>query len=194
MPTSAPVLLAFALLAQTPVVDPASSPAPAADQPPAAAPAPSPSQAVEPAPAAESLIAARRFTLAASAEVNLVGLCFGPRLELNWRPFEPGSASRVRLAIAFDYGPEFFYIPVALGYRAVYRQAHVVRPLVGVGVEAQQFVISDAPTISRLSGYLEGGVLFGFDEHWDAGAVLSLEYAPAFSPGLSARLQVSRTF
>ncbi|MGC4116568.1 MAG: hypothetical protein QM765_18720 [Myxococcales bacterium] len=180
--------------------------APPAQDVPAEQAQPTPAVPVEtPAPAAaavpevlaaidEPLTAASRLTLIASPEVNLVGLAYGVRFEIDYRPFEPGTVSRFRFALAFDYGPEFFYLPVALGYRAVFRQDGIVRPLVGVGLELQSFFITDAPTIRNLSGYLEGGVLFALDSHWEIGFVASLEYAPLFSPGLCTRLQIGHTF
>ncbi|HEY3450384.1 MAG TPA: hypothetical protein VGK67_28780 [Myxococcales bacterium] len=211
MPTSALVLLLAALSGQA---EPAPAEVPATG-PSAAAPAPAPARVeaaqpaaveaapVEPAPPAqpatpatvdEPLSDPARLTLIGSPEVNLVGLSYGLRLELDYRPFEPGTVSRFRLAVAFDYGAEFFYLPVALGYRAVFRQSGTVRPLVGLGLELQSFFITDAPTIRKVTGFLEGGVLFAFDAHWEAGLVASLEYAPSFSPGLCARLQIGHTF
>lgn len=213
MPTSA-LALVLAVLAAAPESSPTPAPETSAQEP-APAPAPEPAASTEatadapvpappaaapeaaPAPAApvdEPLTAASRLTLIGSPEVNIIGLSYGLRLELDWRPFEPGTVSRFRLALAFDYGAEFFYLPVAIGYRAVFRQSGTVRPLVGLGLELQSFFITDAPVIRKVSGFVEFGVLFALDSHWEVGLVASLEYAPLFSPGLCTRLQIGHTF
>lgn len=134
-----------------------------------------------------------RLTAGLGAEVNVIGLSLGPRLELAYRPFEPLSASRIRVAVAVDPGPEFVYLPVALGYRAVFRQDKTVRPLLGAGLELQQFLISDAPTERRLSTYWEAGLLLGFAGRWETGPLASFENGFGFKPGLSLRWMVTFT-
>ncbi len=99
-----------------------------------------------------------RFTLALPAEITVVGLTYGARPEVLYRPGAPASASRLRLAVGVLDGPDQLFIPLSLGYRAVFRGRHRVQPAVGAGVELQHRLVSDYPAVRQYGVYVEGGV------------------------------------
>lgn len=136
---------------------------------------------------------ASRFELGLPVEVTLVGLTAGVRPEVLYRPGEPGTVSRVRFAIGFFGGPDQFFLPVSLGYRAVFRQAHLVQPLVGAGLEYQGRFVSDFHPVHAFGAYLEGGVAFQVAARWSVGALLSMDVMFFGTPGfgLSPRVLVS---
>ncbi len=113
------------------------------------------------------------LAVAAGPEVTLVGLAFGGRGELLVRPAD--TVHQLRIAPGFLVGPEFNYVPVALGYRAVFRQESIVRPLVGAGVESQLRWVDDAPVAWQLALYAEGGVMFRLTESLSLGALAGLD-------------------
>ena len=104
-----------------------------------------------------------RFELAVPAEVTLVGLTFGVRPELLFRPGEPGSVSQLRLAFGVLGGPDQLFLPLSLGYRAQFRRAHVVQPAVGVGLELQHRLAFDLPAVTQFGVYLELQHRLAFD-------------------------------
>jgi len=106
----------------------------------------------------EAVFARSRFEVGLPVEVTLVGLTAGVRPELLFRFGAEGTRSRLRLAAGVLAGPEQLLVPVAVGYRAVYRQGALVQPLLGVGAETQWRLVTDAPAVWALGGYLEGGV------------------------------------
>ena len=134
-----------------------------------------------------------RLELGIPAEVTLVGLTGGVRPELLFRPAEPGSASRLRVAVGLLIGPEQLFIPISLGYRAVYRQGRVVQPLVGAGLELQHRLVGDAPPVRSLGLYLEGGVGFAITPRWSVGVLVTVDVMMLGVPGFGfgPRLTVS---
>lgn len=140
--------------------------------------------------AAEPESSERRWELMLSPEVTAVGLSFGLRPELVYRPFERGTASRLTASLGLLWGPEFLYVPVSVGYRAVYRSEKTVRPVLGVGLELQQRIVGDAPWAEQLGLYLEGGVLVGLNERASVGLLLrpDVMFVGLAGAGLSARL------
>lgn len=118
-------------------------------------------------------------------EVTLVGLTGGVRGELLFRLGPPGVASRLRLSLGVLGGPDQLFIPVSLGYRAVYRQRATVQPLFGVGLEVQHRLVSDAPVVRQLGVYLEGGVGFAvLPARLTLGALLGLDVMFLGGPGV----------
>lgn len=109
-------------------------------------------------PPGECATAPARFTIAVAAEVTVVGLTYGLRPEVVYRPGAPGAASRLRLAVGVLDGPDQLFVPLSLGYRAVLRGRHVVQPAVGAGVELQHRLVSDYPAVRQYGVYVEGGV------------------------------------
>ncbi len=87
--------------------------------------------------ATESPAAAHRFTIGLPAEVTLVGLTLGIRPEVLYRFGCAGARSRLRVAIGLLDGPDQFFVPVSVGYRAIFRQRSTVNPMVGAGGEMQ---------------------------------------------------------
>lgn len=134
------------------------------------------------ATAADATLASR-FELGLPAEVTLVGLTAGARPELLFRPGEPGSRSRIRLAVGLFGGPEQLFLPVSLGYRACFRQGLTVQPLVGVGVELQHRFVADFPPVRSFGAYLEAGVAFAVAPRWTVGALLTTDVMFVGTPG-----------
>ena len=126
---------------------------------------------------------ASRFELGLPAEVTLVGLTYGVRPEVLYRFGELGSVSRLRLAVGFFNGPEQFFLPVSLGYRAVFRQPRVVHPIVGVGLEYQGRFTSGFHPIHAGGAYVEGGVSFQVAYRWTVGVLAQVDVMFIETPG-----------
>ncbi|MBK7078282.1 MAG: hypothetical protein IPH44_39065 [Myxococcales bacterium] len=109
-------------------------------------------------PPDECATAPARFTIAVPAEVTVVGLTYGLRPEVAYRPGALGSASRLRLAVGVLDGPDQLFVPLSLGYRAMFRGRQRVQPAVGAGVELQHRLVSDYPAVRQYGVYVEVGV------------------------------------
>ncbi|MCX5743501.1 MAG: hypothetical protein NT062_13490 [Proteobacteria bacterium] len=125
-----------------------------------------------------------RFTVALPAEVTVVGLTYGVRPEVLYRFGDRGAVSRLRLAVGFLDGPDQLFIPLSLGYRAVLRQAHRIRPEVGAGVELQHRLVSDFPAVRQYGVYVEGGVGVAVDDRLSLGLVVAIDVMLYGGPGL----------
>ena len=123
-----------------------------------------------------------RFELFVAPEVTLVGLSAGVRPELLVRLGGEGP-HRLRLAPGLLLGPEFTYVPVALGYRASFRDGHVVRPLVGAGLEYQYRFVSDGEPARQLAFYLEAGATFAVSSRLSVGLAGSADVTFRGGPG-----------
>ncbi len=136
---------------------------------------------------------ASRFELGLPAEVTLVGLTYGVRPEVLFRFGEPGTVSRLRLAVGLFDGPDQFFLPVSLGYRAVFRQAYRVHPVVGAGLEYQARFTSSFHPVHAGGVYLEGGVGVQVAPRWTVGAMAAVDVMFLGTPGfgLSPRLFVT---
>ena len=126
-------------------------------------------------------------------EVTLVGLSGGARAELAYRPGRVGTASRIRLAPGVLGGPEFTYVPVALGYRAIFRSAAIVQPILGTGLEFQYRWVSETDA-RQLAWYGEVGVQFAPRPDLAVGVVASLDWAFAGPPGAGLVLRAGVTW
>ncbi|MDP1829305.1 MAG: hypothetical protein Q8L48_38930 [Archangium sp.] len=124
-----------------------------------------------------------RFEVNVPVEVTLVGLTFGVRPELLFRPGEPGSVSRLRLAFGVLGGPDHLFLPLSLGYRAQFRQAHVVQPAVGLGLELQHRLVNDLAPVRQFGAYLEGGVGFAVSPRVSVSVMLGLDLMLFGGPG-----------
>jgi len=124
-----------------------------------------------------------RFELAVPAEVTLVGLTFGVRPELLFRPGEPGSVSQLRLAFGVLGGPDQLFLPLSLGYRAQFRRAHIVQPAVGVGLELQHRLGFDLPVVRQFGVYLELGVGFAVSPRVTLSAMFGADLMLFGGPG-----------
>lgn len=132
-----------------------------------------------------------RFELAVPVEVTLVGLTAGVRPELLFRPGDPGSVSRLRLAFGVLGGPDQLFLPLSLGYRAQFRQASIVQPAVGAGLELQHRIVDDLKPVRQLGVYLEFGVGFAIREHLSLSAMFGMDLmlivpGVGFGPRLAA--------
>lgn len=133
--------------------------------------------------ASEQTLNASRFELGLAPEVTLVGLTYGVRPEVLYRFGEVHSASRLRFAVGFFSGLEQFFLPVSFGYRAVFRQKHVVHPLLGAGLEYQGRFTSGFHPIHAGGIYLEGGVSFQVAPRWSVGLLAQIDVMFIGTPG-----------
>jgi hypothetical protein len=115
------------------------------------------------------------FEFGLAPEITLVGLAGGARAQVHWRPGGPRTVSRLLLAPGVLIGPEFDYVPVALGYRAIFRAGSIVRPMVGAGLEYQHRWVDDAPAARQLAFYLEFGSLFAVAPQWNVGIAAGMD-------------------
>lgn len=139
-----------------------------------------------------SSVEARRlpFTALLGLEASVIGLSFGPRAELLWRFGAPGSVSRLRTTIGVMPGPELVFVPIGIGYRAVFREHAIVRPFAGLGYEAH-FFLTDGPAYAQWAAiYFEGGCAFGVTDRVSIGAATSLDWTLVGErgPGLQGRV------
>jgi hypothetical protein len=129
-------------------------------------------------------------TVTAGLELSIVGLSFGQRSEFLWRMGGPGSVSHMRVHLGMLAGPEFVFVPMGLGYRAIFREDMTVQPFIGLGYEAH-FFLTDGPVFSQLATvYGELGCGFAIDDDFSVGAGLSVDWTVAGErgPGLQTRL------
>lgn len=136
-------------------------------------------------------LAAEGLTLGVPVEYDVLGQNIGVRPEILWRPQDPEGALNLRAAVGLLPGPEYLYLPVSGGARWDIGRAKdwPVRPLVGLGAEAQTFVISDHAPVFRVGFYLEAGAAWVMGDNAFGLAVapdLSLFNRPG--AGVSARL------
>jgi hypothetical protein len=141
-----------------------------------------------PAPAVES--PDRPFTALLDLEASVIGLSFGPRAELLRRLGAPGSVSHLRTTLGVLSGPEFVFVPMGLGYRAVFREGKTVQPLVGLGYEAHFFVTKGPIFVQWAAVYLEAGSGFAITDRLSVGTAVSVDWSFAVEggPGLQTRL------
>jgi hypothetical protein len=132
---------------------------------------------------AEAPGAAERFTIGVPAEVTLVGLTAGVRPEVLYRFGDADARSRVRFAVGFLDGPEQFFMPFSLGYRAICRTRASVQPQFGAGFEVQNRIVSDYPTVRQYGFYVEGGVGYAATSQLSFGAMVALDVMLYGGPG-----------
>jgi hypothetical protein len=125
-----------------------------------------------------------RVELAVPAEVTLVGLTYGVRPEVLIRPGARGTVSRVRVALGVLVGKEQLFLPLSLGYRAVFRQGQVVQPEVGLGLELQHRLVEDLAPVRQLGVYLEGGVGFLVGDWLRLSLAVSMDLMLVGGPGV----------
>lgn len=131
----------------------------------------------------------RRFSVAGHFESQVIGLAFGLRAEALYRPFRPDRGANLRVGLGLQGGPEFFYLPVDVGWRQHFVPHRIVTLELGAGFEQQTFFVPEQRPISRPALYLEGGLAFQVTPGGWLGAQLvpSWGFAPA-GPGLAVRL------
>ncbi len=132
----------------------------------------------------------RPYTALLGFEVSIIGLSFGPRVELLYRLGPPGSVSHLRTTVAVLAGPEFVFVPTGIGYRAVFRQDKTIQPLVGLGYEAHFFLTEGPIFVQWATVYLEAGSGFAITDRLSVGGAVSLDwsFAGEGGPGLQTRL------
>lgn len=136
-----------------------------------------------------------RFEVGLPVEVTLVGLTFGVRPEVLFRPGDPGTVSRLRLAFGVLGGPDQLFLPLSFGYRAQFRQHAIVQPAVGAGIELQHRVVSDLPAVRQFGLYFELGVGFAVNPLLSVSAMVGMDLMLIVpGVGLGPRLGVSWRF
>lgn len=140
------------------------------------------------------LINPDHFSIGIPAEVDLLGLAFGVRPELLWRPF--GGATHLRLATGLMAGPELAFVPLSLSVRGRWFLQSRVHPIAGIGGELQTFYASDHPVVARLAYFGELGVDVDITQPWSVGLVFEPGFSPAplFGFGMVARVGVVRSW
>lgn len=131
----------------------------------------------------------RRFSVAGHFESQVIGLAFGLRAEALYRPFRPDRGANLRVGLGLQGGPEFFYLPVDVGWRQHFVPHRILTLELGAGFEQQTFFIPELRPISRPALYLDGGFAFQVIPGGWLGAQLvpSWGFSPA-GPGLAVRL------
>ena len=130
------------------------------------------------------------YTAILGAEASVVGLSFGPRAELLWRPGAAGTVSHLRTTVGALAGPELVFVPIGVGYRAVFREQKALRPFAGAGYEAH-FFLTDGPAYAQWAAiYVEGGASLAIVDRFSLGLGTSLDWTVAGErgPGLQGRL------
>lgn len=135
-----------------------------------------------------------RLELGLPAELTLVGLTGGVRPELLLRVGAAGTASRLRVAVGLFAGPEQLFVPVSLGYRAVYRQGRTVQPVFGVGFELQHRLVADFHPVRSFGLTLEGGVGFAVAPRWSLGVLVTTDFMFLGLPGFGFGPRLSVTW
>lgn len=131
----------------------------------------------------------RRFSVAGHFESQIIGLAFGLRAEALYRPFRPDRGANLRVGLGLQGGPEFFYLPVDVGWRQHFVPHRILTLELGAGFEQQTFFIPELRPISRPALYLEGGLAFQVTPGGWLGAQLvpSWGFSPA-GPGIAVRV------
>lgn len=140
--------------------------------------------------------AADHFSIGIPAEVDLVGLAFGVRPELLWRPFDAEGAAELRFAVGVAVGPELAFVPIDLGVRAHWFPRKTVHPITGLGGEVQTIHAAHIASVVRPAVYVELGVDVDVSAAWSVGVLAEVDFAPppAFGLGGVARVGVTRDF
>lgn len=137
-----------------------------------------------------------RFSLGVPAEVDLVGLAFGVRPELLWRPVKADGALHLRVATGLMVGPELAFVPVSLTVRGRWLTQYKVHPILGAGLELQTFYSTGHPVVARRAWVGELGVDVDVAEDWSVGLVVEPNFAspPLFGFGAAIRAGVVYRF
>lgn len=132
----------------------------------------------------------QRFSVAGHVESQLIGLAFGVRAEALYRPFRPDRGANVRVGVGLQGGPEYFYLPVDVGWRQHFVPHRIVTLELGAGFEQQTFFIPGLRPISRPAFYGEGGIAFRVMPGGWLGAQVVPSFAPLQHPGPGLAVRV----
>lgn len=130
-----------------------------------------------------SLADPRRFSVAGHFEAQLIGLAFGVHGEFLYRPFRADRGANLRVGVSLAGGPEFFYLPLALGWRQHFVPHHRVTLELGAGYEQQSFFVPGLDPVTRSAFYGEGGVAIRVIEQGFIGTQVIMSWAPFERPG-----------
>lgn len=132
----------------------------------------------------------RRFSLAGHLESQLIGLAFGLRAEALYRPFRFDRGANVRVGLGLQGGPEYFYLPIDVGWRQQFVPHRILALELGAGFEQQTFFVPDLRPISRPAFYAEGGFAFQVMPGGWLGAQAVPSWAPFQRPGPGLAVRV----
>lgn len=125
-----------------------------------------------------------RLHFAAGAEMTLVGLSYGPRFEFLYDISSQRSGQMLRLAPGILYGPEFIYVPVALGYRNYFlNHGDIFQLFWGAGVEYQGRYITDGESAHQGMIYIEDGALLSLTPGFALSIHFGVDWAVLGPPG-----------
>lgn len=141
--------------------------------------------AAEPAPTqAPTQAFDSRYTAVLGLDAAIVGLSFGPRAELLYRLGPKGTWSHLRTTAGVLFGPEFVFVPVGVGYRAMFRQDKTVQPFVGVAYESHFFLAGADHVFVQWGVFcMEAGAGFAVSDRVALGAAAQLEFSFIGEPG-----------
>lgn len=131
-----------------------------------------------------------RVSIAAHLQVDLLGLAVGVRPEVLYRPFRATRGANLRFGFGLLPGPEYFFLPIAVGWRQHFVPHHRVTLELGAGYEQQFFFVRDAPAVTRGFLYTELGLAVRVASRGWLGVQVAPGWAP-FShpgPGIATRL------
>lgn len=124
-----------------------------------------------------------RVSIAAYLQVDLLGLAVGVRPEVLYRPFRATRGANLRFGFGLLPGPEYFFLPIALGWRQHFVPHHRVTLELGAGYEQQFFFVRDAPAVTRGLMYAEFGLAVRVASRGWLGVQVSPGWAPFRHPG-----------
>ena len=135
-----------------------------------------------------------RLAVGLPAEVDIVGLAVGARPELLWQPFDAEGRLHLRAAAGLLLGREYLYTPVGLGARWIGRPERRWHPVGGLGLEQQNFWVTDARPVTRTAMAFDLGLQMEARPGDHIGLLLSPEFAflGEPGPGLSVRVALQR--
>lgn len=120
----------------------------------------------------------------AAAEYDIVGQNVGVRLDGLWLP-GTRRVNGARVGLGILPGPEYFYLPVSLGWRArTGPNAPHLHALFGAGAQAELFFITDHPMVARQTFYGELGGAWSVKDHVDVGLMVVPELTVFGVPGI----------
>ncbi len=144
-------------------------------------------------PAGADLLAPDRFTLALPLEAHAVGWAVGYHPELMWRPFAPDGVTHVVVGAGLQPGHEYLFVPIDVGVRWRFAPAPFFQPWLGVGAQAQTFVIDDGGPFFRAAFFGEAGVAAALNDVVGVGVGVTPSLAPFGVPGPGLAVRATLT-
>lgn len=132
----------------------------------------------------------RRVSIGANLQVDLLGLAIGIRPEVLYRPFRATRGFNLRFGFGLLPGPEYFFLPIDVGWRQHFVPHHRVTLELGAGYEQQFFFVRDAAAVTRGYVFAELGLAVRVVSR----AWIGVQFVPGWAPfshpgpGIATRL------